>query len=483
MSQAVQPAEPHLQRKARRRRRLKRALLALGAGVALATLLVLWGWRYGFTRLPEPLTEVRLPEVEVLGWDALPPGCAWEPVHRLAAHADIGTWWQQSEGLRELTAASWIDEGAVSQERVQTLSTWLAARPSVETAFDALLAAHRPPAVRGISESADRTLRLLGWVPLARAVVACPERGEAGRVEAALRHLITGLAWYARLTPPSDFAAVFDERGPREVDATLGRAFRRLVLYGPPLEPAAGRGLLEELRRVTNGVMPFEAAYALGVKRAREARDADRQALAADVRQALNWCVFSLRRDAVGVGTAVQRWFGGGGFEWPTTFKGPGHLRRPLQALAVWVQEAVAREADFERIWQARQGRMLGMAAGREASGFAARPPEWLRRLDRPAVWNSTWYLPRPDAVLEELGGFLATVEACRLTLALRLHRDRKGDWPDSLEHLTPDILTAVPVDPLTGGPFGYRREGSGWRLTAGRTEESDGRFEWTSGQ
>lgn len=480
MSRARLPVEGHLRRVARRRRWLRRGTLAVGTALALLMVLILWGWRYGFTRLPKLVVEVQLPEVEMLDWDALPPDCAWGPVRELAEHSDIQTWWRQSETLRELTASAWIEEGAINRDGVLILSNWLAAKPPVEAAFDRMLAAPRPPPARGTLESADRTLRLLGWVPLARAVIACPDAGDAGQSEAALRHLITGFAFYARLTPQSDFAAIFDERGPREVDATLGRAFRGLVLHGPTLEPAVGRALLEELHRVTNGILPFEAAYALRVQRAREERDADRRDLAADVRRALSWCAFALRRDVADVGKATGSWFGSGSFELPPTFKAAGHLRRPLSALAVWAQEAVAREVDFESIWRVRLERSLAAVVKPDSPTIPTRSPEWLRWLDRPAVWNSTRHLPRPDTVLSELGEFLGTVEACRLALALRLYQNRAGDWPDSLEQLVPDLLPAVPVDALSGKPLRYRREGTGWRLTAGRTDSSPSRLEWT---
>jgi len=41
--------------------------------------------------------------------------------------------------------------------------------------------------------------------------------------------------------------------------------------------------------------------------------------------------------------------------------------------------------------------------------------------------------------------------------LALAIHRDRHGTYPESLDMLAPDILPQVPIDPINGKTFGYR--------------------------
>jgi len=43
--------------------------------------------------------------------------------------------------------------------------------------------------------------------------------------------------------------------------------------------------------------------------------------------------------------------------------------------------------------------------------------------------------------------------------LALELHRRRHGEWPNSLEAMTPNLLPDVPLDRFTGEPLGYRIE------------------------
>lgn len=47
--------------------------------------------------------------------------------------------------------------------------------------------------------------------------------------------------------------------------------------------------------------------------------------------------------------------------------------------------------------------------------------------------------------------------EGARIMLALEVFYARHSRWPDSLGELVPEILPQPPVDPLHGGPFGYR--------------------------
>ena len=47
--------------------------------------------------------------------------------------------------------------------------------------------------------------------------------------------------------------------------------------------------------------------------------------------------------------------------------------------------------------------------------------------------------------------------DGTRIMLALEIYYDQNAHWPDSLNDLVPEILPQLPVDPLHGGPFGYR--------------------------
>ena len=55
-----------------------------------------------------------------------------------------------------------------------------------------------------------------------------------------------------------------------------------------------------------------------------------------------------------------------------------------------------------------------------------------------------------------------------RLGLALVIHRQRRGQYPDSLSALAPDILDSIPTRPANGTPFIYERSETGCRLDRG---------------
>ncbi|MEN6560754.1 MAG: hypothetical protein ABFD52_08280 [Acidobacteriota bacterium] len=69
-----------------------------------------------------------------------------------------------------------------------------------------------------------------------------------------------------------------------------------------------------------------------------------------------------------------------------------------------------------------------------------------------------------------------ATLLAARTGLACRLYRSRVGSYPGSLGALVPGILKEVPVDPFTGQPFVYRRDGEGFIVySLGSNQKDDG--------
>jgi hypothetical protein len=69
-----------------------------------------------------------------------------------------------------------------------------------------------------------------------------------------------------------------------------------------------------------------------------------------------------------------------------------------------------------------------------------------------------------------------ATILATRTGLACRLYKSRTGEYPENLGVLVPGILSEVPVDPFTGKPFAYRREGAGFIVySLGSNEKDDG--------
>jgi hypothetical protein len=77
------------------------------------------------------------------------------------------------------------------------------------------------------------------------------------------------------------------------------------------------------------------------------------------------------------------------------------------------------------------------------------------------------WYYKPTGVVFPVFGSvFLkeASLEAMMLAtkagLACKIYRAKTGRYPENLEALVPDILPEVPIDPFTGKPFIFRRQG-----------------------
>jgi len=54
-----------------------------------------------------------------------------------------------------------------------------------------------------------------------------------------------------------------------------------------------------------------------------------------------------------------------------------------------------------------------------------------------------------------------------RLSLALYIYKNQHGAFPDKLESLAPAIIKEIPVDPINGKPFEYRRDGNSFILSS----------------
>jgi hypothetical protein len=78
--------------------------------------------------------------------------------------------------------------------------------------------------------------------------------------------------------------------------------------------------------------------------------------------------------------------------------------------------------------------------------------------------------------------GFMKTAKTEAITLvsraglACRLYKSRTGHYPETLEELVPGLLADVPIDPFTGRPLVYRREGEGFIVySLGSNQKDDG--------
>jgi hypothetical protein len=88
----------------------------------------------------------------------------------------------------------------------------------------------------------------------------------------------------------------------------------------------------------------------------------------------------------------------------------------------------------------------------------------------RPASRGSGW-MPDMSGGLERtidtVDRFNSTLGATELAVALRRFRLDHGTYPDALSALVPAYVAGVPIDPFTGQPPVYARQGAGFHLYA----------------
>jgi hypothetical protein len=85
---------------------------------------------------------------------------------------------------------------------------------------------------------------------------------------------------------------------------------------------------------------------------------------------------------------------------------------------------------------------------------------QWMRRLDNVSVAGLERTMDTSDRFNSELG-------ATELAVALRRFRIDHGTYPDALSALVPAYVANVPIDPFTGQPPVYSRDGAGFQLHA----------------
>jgi hypothetical protein len=103
------------------------------------------------------------------------------------------------------------------------------------------------------------------------------------------------------------------------------------------------------------------------------------------------------------------------------------------------------------------------------AQGAESKDRPWYAFLSK-SVWGNLESTFLKEAQLE------AMILASRTGLACRLYKSRTGAYPETLNALVPDVLKEVPIDPFTGKPFVYRREGEGFIVySLGSNEKDDG--------
>jgi len=450
-------SRPTRWRRVRRRFRLLIRIGVCGAAlVLLAALVIFYGWRYGFTPLPDPAPGVRLEPVSHVWWSAVSTNNAWY----WAREANGGAATEQAAPPVIALSAMWTLFGLAALTNREALAEYFADGPQLERYLEAALGC--APS----NERWDYAGRLRSY-PLWLAAEA--EARRDGR--AAFTHLSAAMQLDARLFG-----------GPRGMSGAAGRlaaAWRRLALAGPPVTPADARALIQMIVPPTNALasveaaMRYEGGISLEIARAdwHLQRGVDRAYIKEEFKQALS----TIFAEAKAFFPWLVARFLPGGDTKPLEMEGARHLWPPLVELWNELSLRAARSGDFERIARAYCTQVLSrLEAGRLEDAMATADTlrrlgeerGWLRRwVDRPAVWAWMAEATYPEVSLTGWKNQTVVSESCRLVLALRCYREAHQVWPERLEQLVPEFLTAVPVDPFSGEPFGYHRGTNWWVL------------------
>ncbi len=449
----------------RRRRGLWRGV---GAAIVLAGLFSLYGWRYGFRELPAP-DLASIPDATTLfAPRELTQANFWYHVRAAARSASSAAARGNPTGARALGVFPRVMLPPVDPAE---------ALKSPEPAAD--LANHVQAALAAPDWRPPRELRPEDWLGLEalfRHILAAAQVAlEAGDAPTAYAQWVRGWHLLAAVTPATEFAGFFDERGSALLADRLTGEFRSQALHGAPLPPNVAREVLAGLTAAGRRAAPPAESYARQVSRAAGVLRLARQAEWSRVTRAARLAGMLIRRDTVSLFEDLVDRISGWQRRSEPDYHGALHLLRPLGELVGVLQTRVARAADFDRMEAACFGAQLRALRDRAQGGNppdASTPPGlepvtgWRHFWDRPAVWRLAHAFPASQPVLASWQQWLWELESCRLTLALRVYAETHGHWPDRLEALVPEILEAVPADPFQPGePPRYAREDGAWLL------------------
>lgn len=458
----------------------RRWLCRLALVLTVLAALALYGWRYGFSRLPQILPGIIPSDEALFVAGERPESNFWFWVqalaHTNALRADAGPLPATSRarpparGKRRVPGLPPEVRRPAAASPQGDLATWVATRPEIAACLDGALAApdRRPP--RPLTRDDVVAFKLLLSSTLWRAAGA----EKAGDPTGAVRAYVAAWKLLAAIVPPNEFPELFDERGGEEINVELARPFRRLVLNGPSLAPADAEACLRDLETIALSAASPETSYARSAARERSAMLAARQADWHRATRSLQTAGLLMRQDFLRLIVDVIASLLGRRSIGSPNYHAASYLLRPIQEMCFSVQVAVARRGEFEQTQEASLSQAL--AALRSGAlpppGSAPWMPDyqrqqrwWRRAFDRPAVWRAASALPPPQFTLESWRWWHVQLESCRLALALRLFKERQGGWPTRLEELVPEVLPTLPLDPFSGVPFKYRRLGEGWQL------------------
>lgn len=72
--------------------------------------------------------------------------------------------------------------------------------------------------------------------------------------------------------------------------------------------------------------------------------------------------------------------------------------------------------------------------------------------------------------------GYISIIECAKISLALRMYKNRYGKYPDKIEEIVPEFLSSLPFDPFTGKSFVYRKVKDGFIVySLGENQKDDG--------
>jgi len=101
------------------------------------------------------------------------------------------------------------------------------------------------------------------------------------------------------------------------------------------------------------------------------------------------------------------------------------------------------------------------------------------------AIVSKLAIIKNMEATFLKVAVFDALILSCRAGLACRIYKGRTGEYPENLEALVPALLDAVPIDPFTGKPLVYRRDGEGFIVYSlgSNLKDDGGRSTWEFSQ
>ncbi len=143
------------------------------------------------------------------------------------------------------------------------------------------------------------------------------------------------------------------------------------------------------------------------------------------------------------------------------------------QKLGLWILRPLLKKDMRQALsafdWLAAQASVPYYQSRADLKAWDLRKRPWYGYLSRFFIGNF-------EAAFMKVAMIEAVMSANRTGLACRLYKSRTGRYPDSLEALVPDLLTEIPIDPFTGKPLVYRREGEGFIVySLGSNERDDG--------